>query len=275
MIEAALLLALLLPLLWAAWRRARSPTRLAAAVLRRAVDAWEPVTLQERGGVHTHLPPPGHELHGATPHAHKRAVDELKRDLLRVRRFAKELENLPVRDGGAIERRGQVRLADTTGNFDRHPSGSALESHGILPRLMKREDDEAPYSVPSVRDMYLSQRNRRAATGAVALRQQAKSGAVTPAHIDEYGVRIRHPVGTHIVTYQGSQLVIAWVDAEAPHYQVLQDMIDPHPSLSLLHHIPSLTVMQLGVGDHVYMQPRIAHIVVTIADKEHLAFHEF
>ena len=275
MIEAALLAAVLLLLLWLARVRSTSPTRAAAAALVRAADAWEPVQVKGRNGwVTTFLPPAGHKLHGGIPDTCKPTVVKLAADLQRVRQLAREIEKLPVRDGGSIERRGQASLAPTTGSrFTKHEARAPLESHGILPPLTKRVDEDSPYSIHSTHDMYLAQAPLRAVHGAVALRQAAEAGAVTTSHIDD-DVH-DNPIGTHIVTCQGSQLLIAWSNMALPFQQVLCDMRAPNPSLQALHSLRSLTVVRVGVGDHIYMPPGTAHIVVTIEDKEHLAYHQY
>ena len=273
-IEAAPLAAALLLLLWMASTRTRGPTSAAAAALVRVADAWEPIQIQEgKRLVSTFLPPQGHRLHGGTPDTHKPTVDELAADLLRVRRLASEIGKLSARDGGSIERRGQVHLAPSTGRFATHEALAPLESHKILPPLMKRVDEDSPYRVSATHDMYVEQAQLRAAHKAVALRQTAKAGAVTTSHIDDdvHG----NQLGTHIITCQGSQLIIAWCNQALPFQQVLRDMRAPNPSLQALHPLMSLTVMRVGVGDHVYMPPGTAHIVVTIEDKEHLAYHQY
>ena len=276
MIEAALLAAVLLLLLWLARVRVASPTRAAAAALVRVADAWEPVQVKGRKGwVTTFMPPAGHRLHGGIPDPCKPTIDKLAADLLRVRRLASEIEKLPIRDGGMIEQRGQALLAPTTGNdrFVKHEARAPLESHGILPPLMKRVDEDSPYNISSTHDMYVGQAQLRAAHEAVALRQAAEAGAVTTSHIDDdvHG----NAVGTHIVTCSGSQLIIAWCNLALPFQQVLRDMRAPHPSLHALHSLRSLTVLRVGVGDHIFMPPRAPHIVLTIEDKEHLAYHQY
>ena len=47
------------------------------------------------------------------------------------------------------------------------------------------------------------------------------------------------------------------------------------PSLQALQQVPSLTVMHVVAGDVIYMPPGIVHMVVTIVDKVHLAFHRY
>ena len=273
--EAALLAAVLLLLLWLASVRRASPTRAAAAALVRVADTWEPVQVKGRKGwVTTFLPPAGHKLHGGIPDSCKTTIDKLAADLQRVRRLAREIERLPVRDGGLVERRGQAPLAPSTSSrFVKHEALAPLESHAILPPLTKRVDEDSPYDIRSTHDIYVAQAQLRAAHGAVALRQAAQAGAVTTAHIDD---DIHdNPIGTHIVTCQGSQLLIAWSNVVLPFQQVLRDMRAPNPSLQALHSLRSLTVMRVGVGDHIYMPPGTAHIVVTIEDKEHLAYHQY
>ena len=45
------------------------------------------------------------------------------------------------------------------------------------------------------------------------------------------------------------------------------------PLLQELHAVPSLTVMHRVKGDVIYIPPGVMHMVVTIVDKVHLAFH--
>ena len=45
--------------------------------------------------------------------------------------------------------------------------------------------------------------------------------------------------------------------------------------MRLLHKVPLLTVMLVSKGEHVYMPPGTAHMVVTLTDKTRLAFHEY
>ena len=277
MLEWFLVLAALLPLAWSLWRRSTSPTREAAAVLSRAAAAWTPAQFKHRGEwVTTYLAPAGHKQHGWLPDMNKKPRDDLIADLHRVRRFAKELRDLPVRDGGEVERREHVPLDVVRGRFVTHKQDAPLEDHGILPNLEKMEDKDAPYNIPSIAGKYHAQKHERDTIGkAVALRQKAKAGAVTLAHIDDDQSPARRPMGTHFHAYRGSQLLIAWRNIEYPYSDCVADTRCTHPTLKPLHNLPSLTVVRVNAGDHVYMRAGTAHIVITLTDKEHLAYHEY
>ena len=256
--------------------RTPSPTREAAATLELLLEEWKPMARTHRNNlIMTPQYPVWHPQHDEEQDLTKATRNKLEADLLKVRRFAKELRALPVREGGVIERRGSTRAPqeETTTCFVNHPTGSPLEHHGILPKLTKAPAEHTPYTIPGIAPMYRDQRNGREQGRAFADWQKALAGTVTLPHVDRDAQE--DLIGTHIIVTKGSQLIVAWRDEELHWKQALRAIDRPYPSMQLLHKIPSLTVMRISKGEHVYMPPGTAHMVVTLTDKTHLAFHEY
>ena len=215
--------------------------------------------------------PPSRRTRARSTHGNAQLHHEPTRQRARdhVRRFARALQALPLRDGGAIRRVGHASLATPAAAFQPHGSGSSLlEHHGLLPRLQSAidADDATPATLHA---SYAAQRKRRARGGSRALWQLAEAGAVTLPHVDDdlHGTTM----STYLIVTRGVELIVAWRRSELHEDDALRAM----PSLELLRSVPSLTVVRASAGDVVFMPRDAVHMVVTEARKVHLAFHVY
>ena len=98
--------------------------------------------------------------------------------------------------------------------------------------------------------------------------QRSKRGRVTLPHLD-LDIH-KKGIGTYLVGAAGEEVIVAWRDGgKLSEEAILEDL----PLLQELHAVPSLTVMHRVKGDVIYIPPGVMHMVVTIVDKVHLAFH--
>ena len=100
--------------------------------------------------------------------------------------------------------------------------------------------------------------------------QRSKRGRVTLPHLD-LDIH-KKGIGTYLVGAAGEEVIVAWRDGgKLSEAAILDDL----PLLQGLHAVPSLTVMHLVKSDVIYIPPGVMHMVVTIVDKVHLAFHRY
>ena len=146
-----------------------------------------------------------------------------------------------------------------------HPTDGPLV-HNFLPVLLccKADNDLLTTIEPHYQAAALA---RRFGNGASSLWQASKAGRLTPAHVDVDGNCV-----TKFAVCTGQEVILAWRSVDLP-----VEHLPPDSQLEqwarMLWNVPSFTVVHARAGDLVTMEKDTVHIVVTVEDKVHLAWH--